>query len=126
MADTHNDTAGQGMATINPGDITERLRQEFRVRDWWPGMNSYDSALGETVPHPVAAEAAAEIERLREMAGRHDPTGADHMEEMWVHAQRADAAEDAIQILAGFIRFDSLSDEDRALVERLTAPHNGS
>lgn len=46
-------------------DITDRLRQEFRVRDWWPGMDSFDSARGETVPHPVAREAAAEIERLR-------------------------------------------------------------
>ena len=46
-------------------DITERLRQEFRVRDWWPGMDSFDFARGETVPHPVAEEAAKEIERLR-------------------------------------------------------------
>ena len=45
--------------------ITERLRQEFRVRDWWPGMDSFDSARGETVPHPVADEAAREIEALR-------------------------------------------------------------
>lgn len=46
-------------------DIAERLRQEFRVRDWWPGMDSFDSARGETVPHPLAKEAAAEIEALR-------------------------------------------------------------
>lgn len=47
------------------GDITDRLRQEFRVRDWWPGMDSFDSARGETVPHPVAEDAASEIEHLR-------------------------------------------------------------
>lgn len=46
-------------------DIAARLRQEFRVRDWWPGMDSFDSARGETVPHPVANEAAKEIEVLR-------------------------------------------------------------
>lgn len=38
-------------------------------------------------------DAIEEIVHLRELAGSHDPTGADHMEEMWVHAQRADAAE---------------------------------
>lgn len=51
--------------TTATSDITERLRQEFRVRDWWPGMDSFDSARGETVPHPLANEAAHEIERLR-------------------------------------------------------------
>jgi hypothetical protein len=35
----------------------------------------------------------ASHEALREMAGQHDQTGADHMEQMWQHAQRADAAE---------------------------------
>lgn len=48
-------------------DITGRLCEEFRVRDWWPGMDSFDSARGDTVPHPVATEAVAEIEALRQV-----------------------------------------------------------
>lgn len=55
--------SGRADAAIT--DITDRLRQEFRVRDWWPGMDSFDSARGETVPHPIADEAAAVIEALR-------------------------------------------------------------
>jgi hypothetical protein len=35
----------------------------------------------------------ASHEALRELVGQHDPTGADHMAEMWEHAQRADTAE---------------------------------
>ena len=35
-------------------------------------------------------ELRAEVERLAALCGRHDPTGADHMEEMIVHADRAD------------------------------------
>jgi hypothetical protein len=41
-------------------------------------------------------KAVAERDRLREQVanwGKHDPTGEDHMREMWEHAQRADAAE---------------------------------
>ena len=33
------------------------------------------------------------VGELVELVGKHDPTGEDHMEEMWEHAQRADAAE---------------------------------
>jgi hypothetical protein len=40
-----------------------------------------------------ALVAEAEVKRLAALVGQHDPTGADHMEEMWVHAQRADQAE---------------------------------
>lgn len=41
------------------------------------------------------AEVGILLDRLAEvtaMVGRHDPTGADHMEEMWIQAQRADEA----------------------------------
>lgn len=36
----------------------------------------------------------AENERLRDLVGQHDPTGADHLAEMMEHAQRADALYD--------------------------------
>lgn len=49
----------------------------------------------------VVQEGWAEMERLRELCGKHDPTGADHMAEMWEHAQRADAAEAVIRRLRG-------------------------
>lgn len=48
-------------------DLTKRLLDEFRVRDWWSGM---DSARGETVPHPLAEEAANEIIQLRSALSR--------------------------------------------------------
>ena len=52
--------------------------------------------------------------RLAQLVGKHDPTGADHMEEMWVHAQRADAAEARVASLteAAQLLIDAL-DGDR-------------
>lgn len=47
--------------------LAQRLRQEFRVRSWWPGMDSFDTARGETEPHPLAREAAEYIEQAPNM-----------------------------------------------------------
>lgn len=41
----------------------------------------------------------ARITDLQELAGQHDPTGQDHMAEMWEHAQRADTAEAEVERL---------------------------
>lgn len=49
-------------------------------------------------------EGWAKIEELRDLCGKHDPTGADHMEEMWEHAQRADAAEAQLDTHKAFVR----------------------
>lgn len=54
-----------------------------------------------------------QVAELQALAGRHDPTGADHMEEMWVHAQRADAAEQRADELAAKVA--SLEEEELRL-----------
>lgn len=72
------------------------------------------------------ADLCASHEALRELAGQHDPTGADHMEQMWEHAQRADAAELVLRnLLDACERGRPLADiHDRLKVEvgRLNRP----
>lgn len=41
-----------------------------------------------------------ERDSLRSMAGKHDPTGADHMEEMMVASEERDKAEDILRKIA--------------------------
>lgn len=69
------DTAPPDRTSSANTDIVERLQQEFRVRSWWPGMDAFDSARGETEPHPLAREAAAEIKVLRESLARAQARG---------------------------------------------------
>lgn len=93
-------------------DITERLRQEFRVRDWWPGMDSFDSARGETVPHPLVDEVAAEIERLRAVAAaalRYMEEGGEHPDDDGLHIG---SASDAAALNAALDALESGSSGD--------------
>jgi hypothetical protein len=69
----HHDDGGQA-------PLPELLRREFRVRSWWPGMDSFDSARGETEPHPLAEEAAAFIEQQGSPPFKPGPLLADLLE----------------------------------------------
>lgn len=75
------ETAGQVMG---PAGVAE-------VRDQWSG-SVYEGAI---------VRLCDSHETLRALAGQHDPTGADHMAEMWAHAQRTDAAEARMAWLEG-------------------------
>lgn len=54
-------------------------------------------------PSEYCKDAANAIEELVRLVGQHDTTGADHMEEMWEHARRADAAEATVEQLKAYI-----------------------
>lgn len=74
----------------------------------------------------AVADVEAGMERLRDLAGQHDPTGADHMEEMWEHAQRADglrwAIERALDQLQSGKHYDAEETLQSALSDRSEQP----